>query len=565
MQKKTFEIGLVMAGAVSAGAYTAGVLDFLLQALNEWEKVKEHSDDKVPPHEVKISVIAGASAGGMTAAILAAMINGDYAPINCLPNREPDQDEIERNKLYNAWVERIDISKLLRDQDLQDSSANVISLLDSTILETIADDAIAFKHSGSRPGYFTDPLNLYLTLTNLNGIPYDIEFKGQTGKGQDLAKHTDYVQFALSDHKPDSEVSEWLNPGDTDHPNWEKLKNVALATGAFPVGLAPRIINRPFAQYNMRFWPVPRQPDSTDSAPLECIKMEHIKPNWPAVLTNEFHFLAVDGGVMDNEPMELARRSLKRNKNSNSRSAGNVDRSLIMIAPFPGVPMERLKKKKELENYNIATVITRLFNSLLEQSRFKPDELLLAQEEDVYNQFLIAPIRRLKDGELAAHPVASGALYGFSGFLSKKFRMHDFQLGRRNCQQFLKRYFALPVEEARSNPVFENYNEGDFNRFSFQKKGKSFLPIIPLFNDANKEILPIQWNTLKVSESDLDKLRNNITKRTKAVSSRLIVKNIEGRFYRIAAKIVVWFKIGDIVNSIMQMIANELEKFKLKA
>ena len=33
MPNKSFEIGLVMAGAVSAGAYTAGVIDFLLQSL----------------------------------------------------------------------------------------------------------------------------------------------------------------------------------------------------------------------------------------------------------------------------------------------------------------------------------------------------------------------------------------------------------------------------------------------------------------------------------------------------------------------------------------------------
>ena len=31
--KGVFEIGLVLAGAVSAGAYTAGVIDFLLEAL----------------------------------------------------------------------------------------------------------------------------------------------------------------------------------------------------------------------------------------------------------------------------------------------------------------------------------------------------------------------------------------------------------------------------------------------------------------------------------------------------------------------------------------------------
>jgi predicted patatin/cPLA2 family phospholipase len=33
-----FKIGLVLAGAVSAGAYTAGVVDFLFEALEAWEQ-----------------------------------------------------------------------------------------------------------------------------------------------------------------------------------------------------------------------------------------------------------------------------------------------------------------------------------------------------------------------------------------------------------------------------------------------------------------------------------------------------------------------------------------------
>jgi hypothetical protein len=33
-------IGLALAGAISAGAYTADVLDFLVQALDGWEKMR---------------------------------------------------------------------------------------------------------------------------------------------------------------------------------------------------------------------------------------------------------------------------------------------------------------------------------------------------------------------------------------------------------------------------------------------------------------------------------------------------------------------------------------------
>jgi len=49
-ETKPFQLGLVLAGAISAGAYTAGVLDFLFQALSEWEK--DRGKPGVPNHRV---------------------------------------------------------------------------------------------------------------------------------------------------------------------------------------------------------------------------------------------------------------------------------------------------------------------------------------------------------------------------------------------------------------------------------------------------------------------------------------------------------------------------------
>jgi len=37
-----FELGLVMAGAVSAGAYTAGVCDYVMEALDAWHHAQNH-------------------------------------------------------------------------------------------------------------------------------------------------------------------------------------------------------------------------------------------------------------------------------------------------------------------------------------------------------------------------------------------------------------------------------------------------------------------------------------------------------------------------------------------
>jgi predicted acylesterase/phospholipase RssA len=67
--ENTFYVGLCLAGAVSAGAYTAGVMDYLIEALEAWEKRRGEED--VPTHRVVIPVIGGSSAGGMTAIIAA--------------------------------------------------------------------------------------------------------------------------------------------------------------------------------------------------------------------------------------------------------------------------------------------------------------------------------------------------------------------------------------------------------------------------------------------------------------------------------------------------------------
>jgi predicted acylesterase/phospholipase RssA len=65
--ESVFQLGLALAGAISAGAYTAGVLDFLLQALSEWEK--HRGEPATPRHRVVLKVIAGASAGAITGAL----------------------------------------------------------------------------------------------------------------------------------------------------------------------------------------------------------------------------------------------------------------------------------------------------------------------------------------------------------------------------------------------------------------------------------------------------------------------------------------------------------------
>ena len=78
----TFQIGLALAGAISAGAYTAGVLDFLFQALDEWDR--QRGKPGVPDNRVALKVVAGASAGAITGALGAVALARGFQPVQCL-------------------------------------------------------------------------------------------------------------------------------------------------------------------------------------------------------------------------------------------------------------------------------------------------------------------------------------------------------------------------------------------------------------------------------------------------------------------------------------------------
>jgi hypothetical protein len=121
--------------------------------------------------------------------------------------------------------------------------------------------------------------------------------------------------------------------------------------------------------------------------------------------------------------------------------------------------------------------------------------------------FLISPKRQeLKingmevpiEGDRA---IACGSLIGFGGLLEKEFRVHDFFLGRRNCQRFLQKQFMAEFELDKNRKpicnttfcsVLSGYaNPAAFNRFAQIKtvidnnnNQKSFvlLPIIPDLN-----------------------------------------------------------------------------------
>lgn len=109
--QNTFHIGITMAGAVSAGAYTAGFIDYLIEILELWEKQKKiilkkielneplnEYEKKIPLHNVCIDALGGASAGGMVGMITALSLFSEMKPVT------KPSDSKTGNILYDSWV-----------------------------------------------------------------------------------------------------------------------------------------------------------------------------------------------------------------------------------------------------------------------------------------------------------------------------------------------------------------------------------------------------------------------------------------------------------------------------
>jgi hypothetical protein len=134
-------LAVTMAGAVSAGSYTAGVMDYLLEALEAWEQAKKSGDRQIPQHQVRIELLNGTSAGGMTAVVAATALQGSITPMSPDINQ---QGTTANNELYNSWVELTGddntLPRMLKTDDIKGDL--VPSLLNSTFIEEIANKIV---------------------------------------------------------------------------------------------------------------------------------------------------------------------------------------------------------------------------------------------------------------------------------------------------------------------------------------------------------------------------------------------------------------------------------------
>lgn len=483
-----FVVGLAMAGAVSAGAYTAGVLDTLFRALDDHERRFQAGE---VDHQVVLKAISGASAGGICAAIAAAgLVQGVVA----FDPHDPFRPGLPL--LHELWVERIKLTDgtdrgllgggdLGRDADGVDRP--VTSILDSTHIDDEAAALVAQVERGADEaglGYIAGELDLFLTTTNLMGVTYEVDFgSGKDGHGHVMASHGNVEHFRLTGLGRTPWRSAWLDrwgdggialPAprargarigfgdifrDALPSAWARLVRAAVASGAFPVGLSARRLDVGADELRNRAWPVDTDPQTR--------RPEPVLPMAPAVEGGEpeavthLGYVAVDGGVANNEPFELARFAIRDLDPSadtwrlaaNPRGALAANRAVIMIDPFPEGPEMMLASADAAgrrRESGVLFTLRRLLPSLINQARFKPMELLAATDCTIHSRFLIAPSRTTPQGVKlrGAMAVASGFLGGFGGFFNRVFREHDYRLGQHNCRSFLNKYFVIDSENA---------------------------------------------------------------------------------------------------------------------
>lgn len=454
MQSNTFRLGITMAGAISAGAYTAGFIDYLIETLDKWERAKASGlaaegshpalpASVIPRHRIVIEALSGTSAGGMVGAL---SFFEFHDAVNHI--RTKNQPDTSRNRLYNAWVKDVDISHMLetgKNDDIE-KAGQVESFLHSGIIEKIADKYTDYS-TLSKPllqrSYVSDNLEMLLTISNMRGVPYRIQFNSNNPdvKQHDMLLHQDRLHFELSRDGNFRSGGVQLQTGSP--LNWDALRTGAMATGAFPIFLLSRIVSRTSKQMS----------DRTFSSCEE--DMKPVAPDWPDEVKNDPNYIykniTVDGGLFHNEAFDLVRQRLIKTagdgRKSNPRNFSDVDTAVIMIDPFPNQEKYDLEYDKKLKKLrSLVNMAGQMFSAMRSQLLFKITDIQLANDPEVYSRFLVVPTRS-KDDSAHHHPIACGSLGGFGGFLSEEFRKSDFQLGRKNCQDFLRYHLVIPMHE----------------------------------------------------------------------------------------------------------------------
>lgn len=513
-----YNISICMAGAVSAGAYSAGVMTELLESLRVWNDQNADLPFR-PTHKVNIVGMSGASAGSIQAVL---------SMLDALSDTSGGR---RQNLGKDAWFSA-SINKLLDNKDLENIEAKsdqIRSVLNSQALRDIAEEALtSHKWANSWPEWVKKPLPIRLSVTNLRGVPYNLSlpFGNKTEFG--MSTHNEYARFSITDQINNSNVDDEVLFGAED---FGKLIDGALASSAFPVAFSPVKVKRPGGSdngfHNHKNWLSPTQAILNLSKVDISFDKINVNPDWR--YGNVSVFYAVDGGATNNEPLlEAFKILLGDDADSWIAPDGSMqDGKVIMVDPFPNAVDKEINK----EDIRIDKSIGLLLSALVGHARF--NEPLLVSEKLRNRVGLVYP--SLPDrNEKNLMALRSGALGGFSGFLKQEFLHHDFALGRLNMRRFLRYHFTLEDD----HPLFKSWSSDiknawrtDDNKFPilpvYVKEGNDYV-VFECANEDKEDYYNSILNPLKANFTlqDQKKLRSALVNRLKKLGTLLIKTHI---------------------------------------
>jgi hypothetical protein len=425
-------VAIVMGGGVSLGAFSGGALARVLEELS-----RIHEDQACP--SVEIDVLTGASAGSLTLGLA----------LNSLTELGGGIGNVSKTQRA-AWVQRIGMGNLGRFDDLK----NARSILNRRAVDKIALELMTRNDGEIAECPFLAPSVLFTcSLTNITGIGSDARTSfaasgqacGLTALGDPMTStlHKDPRVFELHF----KERQKRLDPLSRKLPvskaaSWLEIAGTAVASGAFPGAFEPVNLIRYRKEYpkNSQYhWhPYDMKESGEGGAPSL--------------------FSYVDGGVVDNEPMEVALTQCRLLDHRGPRKLKGDDRRLVIyIDPFMGAKNEarplsfnreyvatkngkRVVKQNELDRLLAAAGL--LVGGLRMQAanrKWVADNATLKQAYGEQLYFLgIGPIEPAKAG---ATPklisLAGKELSGFKGFLGEHLRDYDFKMGRYSAGRWV--------------------------------------------------------------------------------------------------------------------------------
>jgi hypothetical protein len=377
------KLSVVISGAVSLGSYEAGVMYEVLETIARHNSLVSNTDD-----QIEIDQITGASAGGMTACILAQNLLYDDGSMH-----HPYQ-----NVLYRAWVKMVDIVPLL-DVSKDDQKRSLLShmVIDSIANELLVNDEVltarlqADPHSLSRHPAVANKLHIGVAMSNLNGFSYSSKTSGDVPLQYTRFKDQLICQV---ERQPDGgfrlqEMQLMRGTSGADHwepghdMSWSLLRAAGVSSGAFPLAFPLRTIQR--------------------------------EPQQGRFEVRQGPFSYTDGGVFENEPVGMAHSMLANGEDD--------QRYYLLVKPGPRAVSTNLSGEADLLKTLLAVV-----GAVIQQAQFQ--DFIMKEISEDNRLFTITSDDTVLVGDV---------LSAFSGFLEEKFRAYDYNVGRSTAQNQLKR------------------------------------------------------------------------------------------------------------------------------